>query len=54
MENSFVKTKKISKIFIVRHLVKSVAINFIFGEVVLFEGFIILLRNPPVFQSLNV
>ena len=35
MENSYVKSKKISKIFILLHLVKSVAINFIFGEVIL-------------------
>ena len=49
VENSYAKSKKISKIFILPHLVKSVAINFIFGEVIVFERYIILLRNSPVF-----
>ena len=48
MENSCVKSNKISKIFILQNLVKSVVINFTFGEVIVFEGYIILLRKPPV------
>ena len=49
MENSYVKSNKISKIFILQNLVKSVAINFTFGEVIVFEGYNILLRNTPVY-----
>ena len=48
MENSYVKSNKISKIFILQNLVKSVAFIFTFGEVILFEGYFILLRNTPV------
>ena len=48
MENSYVKSNKISKIFILLNLVKSAVINFTFGEVIVFEGYFILLRNTPV------
>ena len=43
-----------SKIFILLNLVKSVAINLIFGEAIVFDRYIILLGNPAVFQSLNL
>ena len=48
MENSYVKSNKISKIFILQNLVKSIVINFTFGEVIVLEGYNILLRNTPV------
>ena len=42
------------KIFILLNFVKSVAINFIYFEVIVFVGYIILLRPPCILATQNI